>query len=479
MRTIQEMLEGTGYNENQIEAFLANCFMDYLYFANHVLGFEIAEYHKEWYSYLERFSRLNLIAYRGSGKTFFVSGFYVWKAVFHENLNFLIVSNSFEQAKLVLKIIKNMFMENEILKNYLPENKELTWNKTEISIKTGATFYCKTYGENVRMLRIDYLMCDEAGQYEDKSIFWSAISPVVQLNRGRICVIGTKMSTIDLLSELEENEQYFSKEYPIVKDGKPLWPQRYTMEEEDTLTQRSIPQIKKEMKGREVAFNQEYLLIPISSANSIFPYELCSQGLKNGMFMPYGKATEKYYLGYDVAISPKGDYVVMTVLGVNSDHKHIARGYRFRADFDEQKKVLRKINTDFILARGLVDATGIGDKQAREIHEEFSVIEPLKMTYDFKMAMVEDLRNEFDKFNIEIPNGKDDKNEIKDYDAYSFSQELLKELNEFTLHLDLRPGNTTRPKFHKGKYDDCVDSLLLANKASEELYGMASICGVE
>jgi hypothetical protein len=56
---------------------------------------------------------------------------------------------------------------------------------------------------------------------------------------------------------------------------------------------------------------------------------------------------------------------------------------------------------------------------------------------------------------------------------------LLKELNEFALKIDLRPGQTTRPKFHKGKYDDCVDSLALANKASEEIYGDVSLRGIE
>lgn len=479
MRTISDILQRTRYNKNQIEYFFSECYVDYDYFAEHVLGFEVADYHREWYDYLEKFPRLCLIAFRGSGKTCYVAGYFIWKAIFStRDLNFLILSFNFEQSKIVLKLIRKMIVENEILKNYIPETRESTWKATEITLKNGTTFYCKTYGDGVRSLRIDYLLCDEAGQYEDKSIFWSAVSPVVQLNKGHIIVIGTKKSTADLLCELEENTSYFSQEYPIVKDGEVLWPQKYTLEEEDTETQRSIPQIKKEIG--ELSFNQEFLLIPISSANSLFPYELCSQGLSYEGFMPYGRANEKYYLGYDIANSPKGDYVVMTVLGVNADRKKIVRAYRFRDNFEEQKNKIRLIYSEFPILKGIADANGLGDQQAKELHDEFSNLEPIKTGYDDKYKMMIDLRNDFDNFKIIIPSGKDlNSKEIKDINAYSYSQELLKELNEFSLQVDLRPGQTTRPKFHKGKYDDCVDSLAFAVKASEQIYGQISIRGIE
>ena len=471
MRSLSEILKKTKYDENEIEYFLTECYIDYLYFAEHVLGFDLAEYHKEWDELLEKYPRTCLIAFRGSGKTCFISGYYIWKAIFEENLNFLILSDTFENSKIVLKLIRNMIVNNELLKNYMPEGKESTWKATELSFKTNCLFYCRTYGENVRGLRIDYCLCDEAGLYEDKSIFWAAVSPVVHLNRGKICVIGTKKSTIDLLSELEKNEEYFSKEYKAEEDGKVLWDQKYTLHAYDLPTKKSLPAIKREIG--ELSYNQEYLLRPISSANSLFPYELTSKGLDNSGFLPYGKHNEKYYLGYDLAISPKGDYTVMIVLGVNADRKRIVKAFRFRDNFEEQKRKVRQLYTDFPIKKGLIDATTLGDQQGKELQLEFSNLEPKKMTYDDKYAMMMDLRNEFDKFNIIIPNSKDDIN------VYSFAEELLKELNEFALKIDLRPGQTTRTKFSKGKYDDCVDALALANRASQEIYGEASIRGIE
>ena len=473
MRTIGDILKGTKYDETQLEYFLTECYTDYLYFAEHVLGFQIAEYHREWLEYLEKWPRLCLVAFRGSGKTSFISGYYIWLGVFNENKNFLIISSSFDQSKEVLKTnIRKTVADNELLRQFVPTGRDSVWKATELTLKTGCTFYCRTYGENVRGLRIDYLLCDEGGKYDDKSIFWTAICPVVQLNMGKICVIGTKVSATDLLTELENNKEYFSKEYPAEKDGRPLWEQKYTLLDHDTDTKRSLKNIRRELG--DLPYTQEYLLIPISAENSLFPYALTSQGLDENMkFMPYGKATEKYYLGYDMAISPKGDYTVMTVLGVNSDRKFVAKALRFRDTFEEQKRKIRMLMKDFPIKKGFVDATTLGDQQAKEIQIEFPQIEPKKMTYDEKYSMMIDLRNEFDKFNIGIPNSKDDMN------TYAYAQELIKELNEFSLKMDMKMGSTTRPKFHKGKYDDCVDSLALANKASQNSFGEVSIRGIE
>ena len=245
MRTINEILSHTKYKENQIEYFLTECYTDYLYFAEHVLGFEIADYHREWYEIFEKWPRVCLIAFRGSGKTCFISGYFIWIAIFKENLNFLIISNTFEQSKIVLKLIRRMITDNELLREYMPEGREAIWKATELSMKTNCIFYCRTYGEAVKGLRIDYLFPDEMGQYEEKSVYWTAISPVVQLNRGRIIGAGTPVSAQDLLSELKENEEYFVKEYPVEKDGKVLWDQKYTNLDHDTDTKRSLIKIRK------------------------------------------------------------------------------------------------------------------------------------------------------------------------------------------------------------------------------------------
>lgn len=465
MRTLQEILKNSGYHEHEIELFLLHCSLDFIYFAEHVLGFDIAPYHVEWYELMEKFPRLSLQAYRGSGKTNWVAAYYVWKATFISNLNFLILSFNFEQSKLVLKLIRRMFVDNDLLKNFVPEGREATWKATELTVKTGCTFYSKTYGEGVRGLRIDFLFCDEAGLYEDKALFWKAVSPVVQLNRGKVIVLGTPTSHIDLFHELEENDEYYCTKYPAEKDGEVLWPQKYTLADKDENGRRSLKQVKKEIG--ELPYMQEYLLIPISSANSLYPYELTLKCLdKNVGFLAYGKINERYFIGVDLAVTTNGDYTVITVMHANNDGKRIVQAQRFRGSFEEQKMRLSKLYKDFKPVKICIDKTGCGEQIVKELMEAIPSIEPVHFTAEEKYKMLMDLRHEFENYNISIPGSKDDSN------AYAHSTTLLKELNEFTIKLKLETG---RLKFSSGAYDDTVISLALANKASISNSGIVSL----
>jgi len=470
MRTIQQILKKSGYRENQLEYFLAKCYIDYIYFAEHVLNFQIADYHREWLELAEKHTRLNIIAYRGSGKTYFFSGYYLWKSIFQGPRQTLIISNRETQAKEVLKVIKGYLQENELLKQFVPESREATWKATELELVNQSKFYCKPYNESVRTWHPDDVLCDEIGEYEDKSVFYTAVLGTVQLKRGNVIGIGTPKSAADLLSELKENSEYMCQEYPAEQDGKVLWPQKYTMLPYDTETQKSLVKVRKEMG--ELSYAQEYLLIPMSSANSLYPYSIVSKALVEEDFLPFGKKEEKYYIGYDVALSPKGDYTVMTVLSSNSTGKKLVRGYRFRADFEDQKKKLRILYDDFKPTKCFIDATGIGEKQAIDLSKEFENLTPIKISYEYKIKMLLDLRQEFERTNITLPTKKET-------EAYKFTQQLVRELIDMGLKVDMSHGGTARQKVFSGKYDDCVMSLALANKSTQNIYGEVSFRGLE
>jgi len=471
MRTIQDILKKAKGFDNNIEHFWGSCYLDYIFFAEHVLGFDIADYHREWYELAEKYPRLCIIAFRGSGKTYFFSGYYLWKSIFQGPRETLIISKTEAQAKKVLKIIRNMILDNEMLKQFAPVSKEMIWRATELELNNGSLFLCKPYNENIRTWHPDDILLDEMGEYEDKSIYWTAVLGSIQIKLGRIIGIGTIKSASDLLSELKENDEYFTKEYPVEKDGKALWPQKYTTLNYDTDTQKSIQKIKRDLGL--LPFTQEYMLVPISSANSLFPFELTSKALANKEgFLPFGRKDERYFVGYDVARAPKGDYTVITVLEVNADGKKLVKGLRFRDTFEEQLKKFRRIYEDFKPIKTIIDGTGLGDQQARDIEKEFSGIEIIKVTYDLKLNMFTDLRREFENLTISLPNSKDDL-------AYTFTQQLIKELGEITLKTDLRVGQTTRQKFSSGKYDDCADSLAFANRASQNIYGKVSFRGIK
>jgi hypothetical protein len=468
MRSLNEILKNTKYNEHNVELFLTECYADFIYFAENCFGFQIANYHREWFDLVERYNRMCVIAFRGSGKTSFFAAYFIWKAIFSENKHFLIVSSSLDQSKLVLKLIRDMIMDNELLNQFAPQSRELTWKATELNLKTGGWFICRTYGENVRGLRIDYLLCDEAQQYEDKSIFWKAIQPVVELNMGRVIVTGTPKTHIDLLAELFENDQYFCRKYPAEVNNKPLWPQRYTTALGDLEDKRSLRLIEKGMG--ELYYMQEYLLIPISSANSIFPIEMIMKSIDNSKgFLTYGKSDDKYYVGVDLAITQSGDYTVYTVIKSNNDGKELVYAERFRDSFEEQKRKLKQIFDMFRPVKICIDKTGCGEQIFRDLAEIIPGIEPVHFTYEEKYKLIMDLRLEFEKFRLRLPNSKED---LK---CYGFTQELIKELSDFILKVDLENRTKTKTKFGSGRYDDCVISLALANRASQNSFGTVSI----
>jgi phage FluMu gp28-like protein len=284
---------------------------------------------------------------------------------------------------------------------------------------------------------------------------------------GRIIVVGTPKSHVDLLTELSENDEYYAKKYPSEIENKPLWPQKYTCGPVDEFDKRSLQKVRKELG--ELSYMQEYLLVPVSSANSIFPVEMIMKCINSeDTFLPFGKIGDKYYVGCDMAITAGGDYTVYTVISSNADGKKVVYAERFRDNFEEQKKRLMKIQEKFRPVKICIDKTGLGEQIFRDMQLTVRGIEPVHFTYDEKFKLIMDLRHELETFSLSLPNSKND-------GSYSFTQELVKELSDFILKVDIENRTKTKTKFGSGKYDDCVISLALANRASLNNYGSVSI----
>jgi len=466
MRSLNEILEKTEYKHHELDKFWTQCYFDFIYFCKHVFGFQIGSYHEEWYELLEKFPRLSIQAFRGSGKTTFMAAYLIWKSVFKENTNCLIIGHNMEQSKLVLKVLKNLIVDNEILKEFVPTDRKYSWRATEITLINGSIFYSRTYGEGVRGLRIDYLLCDEAGQYEDKTTFWVAISPVVHLNQGRIIVIGTPTSPVDLLAELWENEEYFSKKYPAESDGKATWSHRYTMGENAGFGRTSLFKVKREIG--ELNYMQEYLLVPISAVNAVFPMQMVMSSLNDRLsFRDYGLKEETYFVGVDLAISQKGDYSVYTVINANADGKTVVYAERFRGGINEQIDKLKRINERFRPTTILVDKTGLGEQIFREFQAVNLNVTPFHFTAEEKHNVIMDLRHEFELGKFSLPNNKES------LVTYNYIQALISELKDFQIRVD--QSRRVGIKFSSGKHDDTVISLALANRASKNYYKQISV----
>jgi phage FluMu gp28-like protein len=210
--------------------------------------------------------------------------------------------------------------------------------------------------------------------------------------------------------------------------------------------------------------------MPISSANSLFPYELTRKAIDmNGKFLPFGRPGRKYYMGVDLSISAKGDYTVITIIEANADKKQIVKAMRFRDSAQYIMNTVKQLNSDFRPLKILIDKTGLGEVFYSELKKDMPNIYPQHFTYQEKYDMLMDLRREFEKLTIVIPNSKED------LQAYSFCEQLLRELNDFIMRADWKDPTRNVVRFSSGEFDDCVISLALANKVSIQSSGEVSI----
>jgi hypothetical protein len=116
--------------------------------------------------------------------------FPIWISLFKRDQNILIVTNAMHLSTDILRRLKNHIYGNELLSQL----KGRTWTKTSIITSTNCKIECKPYSNTVRGGAYHYVLPDEAGTYEDKDIFYSAIIPTVAKTSGHVCVIGTPMS---------------------------------------------------------------------------------------------------------------------------------------------------------------------------------------------------------------------------------------------------------------------------------------------
>src|SRR3990167_8779669 len=113
-----------------LDDFLVKCRLDFSFFLERVLGYDLGKHHKEWIELINDPENRNLgiMCARGHGKSFFFSiAFPMWKALFNGGLNFLIVSASQDQASKILENIGKTIENNEFLSCLMPLNHRESW----------------------------------------------------------------------------------------------------------------------------------------------------------------------------------------------------------------------------------------------------------------------------------------------------------------------------------------------------------------
>ena len=281
-----------------------------------------------------------IIAFRGSAKSTLASlALPLWAAITKQR-NFIIpCSDTFTQAK---QLITNLIYEletNEIIhRDFGTFESNKDWTATNILLPNKVRIMARSKGQQMRGLRHlehrpdliildDIESIDDVRQKEqrDKTEEWllSDVMPSMNLDVGKMILIGNLLHMDSIMRRMEKKciEEGLGtvQKYPLLnKDGKCVWPEKFTDE-----------QIDKTRRWKNRYFLREFLLKIIPDEGQII------RKVAHYTELPKLKAIS---IGTDFAISKKetADYSSVNALGEGIDGKYYnLKNIAGRWDFNE------------------------------------------------------------------------------------------------------------------------------------------------
>lgn len=243
MRTREEVLNGMSLIE-----FNTRCQYDFKFFCEELLNLKsyggIHDYQLEWFQLIRDNDRVLIQCGAGFSKTTIFEAIALWVAWNYTDKKIMIVANTEDKAKEIIYEINSFINENDIISELKPKHNVDNWNKSELRTTTNCKIFCKPYTENMRGVRADFALLDEADSkpYRKISIFDEHV--LKRMNPGgKIALISTPDSTTGLMSHLRERDRnkglYIFKKYPAIINmkikgdyfsGESIWPERWPIE---------------------------------------------------------------------------------------------------------------------------------------------------------------------------------------------------------------------------------------------------------
>jgi hypothetical protein len=356
------------------------------YFVHSVLTeFEMNWHNVEWFSMIQLYRLLCLIAARDHSKSFSCSFAYpLWRLYrYHRDtalrsyppdIKFykegMLITNEYKLAKKLIKKVREEAEQNPILRERLfPGYNTSGWGSESLVCKNGAEMTLSSFRTSNRGPHPGWIICDD---FLDKSAMYSkeqrdkfvevfnAEVMNMLLPQGQCLVVGTPFHEKDLYATLKEDPQWAVFEYPAVfPDGHLLWRNRYDFEALKN----------KRISLGSMIFSREILVRPISDSTSIFPWEILNKAFINMKDfrlvenrMSYPVPMVKVSIGVDLALSANtgADYTVMIVLGKDSlGLIHLMNLTRLHgASYNEQIATLQRLNSAFMPDNIIMEVNG-------------------------------------------------------------------------------------------------------------------------
>jgi hypothetical protein len=451
MRTLNEITNGESF-----EMFIQKCKMDIGYWAEHVFGLDITPFHKKWLADTYSHKYNCIVAARGLGKTMLMGIVLpLWYCYFNRRTEVLVTANAMGQATRIMDKIKDALEENELLKDLLPASKyDGKYNETQIVLSNKSIIYCMPYTPNIKGLHVDYVLCDEAGLYTDTDVFIRTISPIVEVKKGRIVVIGTPESETDLLSQLKANPRYYHSIYRVVNDdGTPIWPQRYSAEGIVALRQTDENAFQKEYMCNPKAGAENQIYSPTMVSECFSPNDRFISSLSEGGF-----AGSLRILACDFAIAsgPRADFDAYTVIERVGGAAYLRWGERHKGlPIIGKVQKIKELYDRYRPSRIILDPSSVGSAVIEELRNLGLPVEAADFTPSNRNKMLVDLRRMLEEKRLIIPR------DMNDPLTATFTNILFRELIDFK-EVKTKTGLITYQSI--GAHDDTVMSLAMAVK---------------
>lgn len=291
-------------------------------YLSHYLTLPPADFHGEIQELLAdwRVDFLNIVGFRGSAKSSFVSlAFPLWAALEKKSNFILPFSDTEAQARLTISNIRHELEDNELLiQDYgdqstgISKNRE--WTQNNLLFHCGARIMSRSRGQRVRGLRHrqhrpDLVIIDDPEElekvqkkeYRDKTERWlrGDIIPAIGEFGARLIIAGNILHMDALMARLKNDPLFTHREYPLINaEGKVTWRAKYPTDADIA---------RQEAKVRRTAFMREYLLKVIPPEGQ----EVKDEWIKYYDVLP--QQTSRSAVGVDLAISKKetADYTAM------------------------------------------------------------------------------------------------------------------------------------------------------------------------
>jgi len=456
------MSEGVLEIANQVDWEMGR--RDFKYFFEDICGreegYQLADFHEEWYNMSEGHNKTCVIASRDHGKSVFYRVYLLWKMAYNPGTEVLFFSHSQHQSIEHMGKMNELIESNPVLQHLKPSR---GWAKQKFKMTNKSSISAMSVGKAVRGAHPDIVVLDDILSSEAatqlahiSSWFYTALLPVLH-HSAQLCIVGTPFSYTDLYQELKGLSGYEVREYPAISEqtGDPLWPERWSLE--------ALQGRRSEMTS--IAFTREYLCRPIASDSSLFPEEMvepCKDKEHELEFDPYADPEREdvnYYIGWDPAISPdrSADYTCMVVIAVDENrHKRVVWMHREKGmSFNDQIDKIIELNTRYNPV--IIELETNNFAQAfHQVLKEISDL-PVKaftMSRMKKEAVIHTLQLHFEQKHLILP-----------YKNSGSTKRLIDILTSELSMFTMLPNGKMESL---GKHDDTVIALALAVQATKE-----------